>query len=182
MVCRLNVEKSRAQHNPQRKYDMASDTTATAGSGTTCSTMLAGVTITSYGHTHGPPTSATILINARHFPNPPRRMRATHNGTHRTLQDEFFKTMDCEEQYQRLKTSLLTSVTASGVPSHELIVGIGCEEGRHRSVAIVERLGRELPEVILAHRDLQRADKQKHTRRAERKGRSGCGDSVDDSA
>lgn len=40
--------------------------------------------------------------------------------------------------------------------SDAFVIAVGCREGRHRSVAVVEEMGRKIQSLTILHRDLGR--------------------------
>ncbi len=120
------------------------------------------LTVTSFGFRHGVPTHADIVWDVRFLPNPhfvehlrphsgregPVRDFVLENAATRTFLDHFLPLLDeVLPAYQREGKSYLT-------------VAIGCTGGRHRSVAIAERVGEHLRQVgrdaKVRHRDVER--------------------------
>lgn len=142
--------------------------------------------IISYGHVNGPlqiPDSANtikLLYSVRDVPNPPNLLRKKHTGMSRRLQKEIFlskegkarleqileniefKMLEMVEDYSRAPTPEIVSAADVYAPKdspRDLVVGIMCEEGRHRSVAFVEELGKRIEKrnkwvYSIKHRDL----------------------------
>lgn len=142
--------------------------------------------IISYGHSNGPlvvPENSNrvkLLYSVRDVPNPPNLLRKKHTGMSRRLQKEVmaskegkarfeqiletieYKMLEMTEDYSRAPTPEIITKEDIYAPKdspRELIVGIMCEEGRHRSVVFVEELGRRIESrprwtIEAQHRDL----------------------------
>jgi UPF0042 nucleotide-binding protein len=120
------------------------------------------VLLMSFGYKFGVPTDADMVLDARFLPNPffVDELRA---GTGRDRVVAAFVVDRPEAQeFLRLTQALLDH----SLPLHRqegrsyLTLAIGCTGGRHRSVALVERLGDDLSRrgyrVQIQHRDMQR--------------------------
>lgn len=118
------------------------------------------VTITSFGYKHGIPTDADLIFDVRFLPNPyfeptlrsktgkdPEVAAFALSGA---AADDFFKHL------QPLLHFLIPQYQQGGKVS--LTIGIGCTGGKHRSVAVTERLGQLISEakvnLHLSHRDI----------------------------
>jgi len=119
------------------------------------------VNFVSFGYRYGPP-SADFILSVRHFPNPSKSSRDRLTGLSSRLQKEIFQQKDSSELY----TSILTEIDqfVNNIEKEEVTIAVGCEEGKHRSVAIIEKLAREVvfahSECEIHHRDLERKKKQ----------------------
>ena len=120
------------------------------------------VTFTSFGHKHGPLRDADLVFDVRFLPNPHYELELRPLTG---LDDEVVAYMDRDggpdELYQQLLPLLdylLPRYVREG-KSH-LVVGIGCTGGRHRSVAVAERLAAHCRSgdyvVDVVHRDIDR--------------------------
>ena len=99
--------------------------------------------LTSFGHRRGPlhPTP-DILVDIRNLPNPPRNIRTRQTGLNKPLREAFFANAEvqrrfeaiCEQIRQRLQQAVENRET-------RVSIGVCCELGKHRSVAMVEQLG-----------------------------------------
>jgi UPF0042 nucleotide-binding protein len=98
-----------------------------------------------------PPSPAGVLVVdiRQMFRNPyhDRKLRYKR-GTDQEVQDDVMKTPNFQAKYDYLKEE----VTTPGVEE----AWIGCTGGRHRSVFLAERLGKELG-VLVEHRDIDRS-------------------------
>ena len=121
------------------------------------------VTVESFGFKHGPARDADLVFDVRFLPNPHYEpdLRALTGFDARVVEyvardgrlDEFY------EKVVPLLEYLLPQYVSEG--KAHLMVAIGCTGGRHRSVAIAERLGvryaeREDVLVEVVHRDVDR--------------------------
>jgi len=120
---------------------------------------LPTVFISSYGHRLGPllPTPQ-IAIDLRNLPNPPKNVRTGHTGLSKTLRDYLFSMDEVQRRFEEIMTRISSRLQeASDNGEDEIRVGVCCEIGKHRSVAVVEELGRtRFPgwNVVVAHRDV----------------------------
>jgi RNase adapter protein RapZ len=122
------------------------------------------VTFMSFGFKHGPPRDEDLVLDVRFLPNPhyEHDLRAL-TGLDRRVVEYIARDGRLEELYERLDPLLdflLPQYVAEG--KAHLMIAVGCTGGRHRSVAIAERLAerhRGSPdlEVSVAHRDIDRA-------------------------
>jgi RNase adaptor protein for sRNA GlmZ degradation len=146
------------------------------------------VTIVSYGHSNGPlivpREHGKLTFNVRDIPNPAAGLRRTHTGLSARLKKEVLASKEAQERLaemvkavnakmdemerERLRSPTVKSPTVKGgkvqhqedvdLPSNTLVVGILCEEGRHRSVVFAEEVAHALKrrdwQVQVDHRDL----------------------------
>jgi UPF0042 nucleotide-binding protein len=121
------------------------------------------VTFMSFGFKHGPPREEDVALDVRFLANPhyePELRELT--GLDREVVAYIARDGRLDELYERLfglLDFLLAQYVAEG-KSH-LVVAIGCTGGRHRSVAIAERLaaryrGGDDLDVAVAHRDIDK--------------------------
>ena len=122
------------------------------------------VTIVSFGFKNGVPLDADLLFDVRCLPNPhfvPALRRRT--GRDRAVSQFLERQAGTREFIERLEDYLqfvLPHYIAEG--KSYLTIALGCTGGRHRSVAIAERLRRSLSSVEGArirvrHRDIGRS-------------------------
>jgi UPF0042 nucleotide-binding protein len=119
------------------------------------------VTLTSFGHKHGLPRDADIVLDMRFLPNPHwvAELRPL-TGFDPQVVEYMSRDGKLEAFYERLEPLLdflLPEYIAEG--KAHLAIAIGCTGGRHRSVAITEALAgrlraREDVEVEVVHRDI----------------------------
>ena len=118
------------------------------------------VSLVSFGYRYGIPTEADVLLDVRFLPNPyfvPELKNGV--GTEKRVQDFVFGFEEAREFLRRFG-----ELVSYLIPLYEkegktyLTVAVGCTGGKHRSVSIVEELGRRISEtgrpVRVLHRDL----------------------------
>ena len=121
------------------------------------------LTVMSFGFKYGLPKDADHIADVRFLPNPYwiPHLRG-HNGLDSDVAEYVLEQNGAEEFIDRYAATL--STVAEGY-LHEgrgyAMIGIGCTGGKHRSVAISERVGRLLSAqtgipVTVRHRDLGR--------------------------
>jgi UPF0042 nucleotide-binding protein len=120
------------------------------------------VNILSFGFKYGIPIDADLVFDVRFLPNP-------HYIEHlrpKTGLDEDVYEYVMKWDDTRVFLEKLTDLLKFLIPHYALegksqvVIGIGCTGGKHRSVAIAEYLGKELAEVAgkvrVSHRDAER--------------------------
>lgn len=120
------------------------------------------VSLVSFGFKHGIPYGTDLLFDVRFLPNPhfvPGLREQT--GQDAGVQEYLDRQPDFEELVERLSDLLLYLLPRYRRENRSyLSVAIGCTGGRHRSVAIAERLKTRLDEkgwpARLIHRDIGR--------------------------
>lgn len=117
------------------------------------------VHVLSFGFKYGLPIDADLVFDVRFLPNPYYIDELkSHTGLDPEVYDYVMKWPTTEEFVQKwlaLVDFLIPQYLNEGKP--QVIVGIGCTGGRHRSVAIAERLRDHLqPDypVTVVHRDV----------------------------
>jgi RNase adapter protein RapZ len=120
------------------------------------------ITIISFGFKYSPPYNLDLLFDVRFLPNPHfvESLRPKIG-----LEPEIVAFLQAQPEYEAFYTRLLDFVSYL-VPQYRkemksyLTIGIGCTGGRHRSVAIAQRLGEDLESqgynVEIVHRDCKR--------------------------
>ena len=119
------------------------------------------VTILSFGFKHGIPADADLVFDVRFLPNPFYIEELKYKtGNDREVQDYV---MSFEEAH--IFIDKLTDMVKFLIPNYvkegkyQLVIGIGCTGGKHRSVTLANRLYEELKDqgdygLIIAHRDV----------------------------
>ncbi|HWC28208.1 MAG TPA: RNase adapter RapZ [Solirubrobacteraceae bacterium] len=119
------------------------------------------VTLTSFGHKHGLPRDADIVLDMRFLPNPhwEADLRPLTGFDPQVVEymSRDGKLQAFYEHLEPLLDFLVPEYIAEG--KAHLAIAVGCTGGRHRSVAIAEALGERLRarddvEVEVAHRDV----------------------------
>jgi UPF0042 nucleotide-binding protein len=120
-----------------------------------------GLALLSFGFKHGIPSEADIVLDARFLPNPYFvEALAPRTGVDAEVADYVLANDDAKEFLDHalaLLRFVIPRCEAEG--KSYLTVAIGCTGGRHRSVAVVEELGRQLRDgysVTVRHRDVER--------------------------
>ena len=104
--------------------------------------------IVTYGTRFGrmPAAEFDVVFDASKLYSP--KVTKGTRGTQRRFQTELFHNEEVEAAYQRL----LEQCRAEGVAR----VAVFCRNGHHRSVALAERLGKELRASSVTHRDIDK--------------------------
>lgn len=119
------------------------------------------VTLISFGYKHGVPLESDLLFDVRFLPNPHfvPRLRP-RSGIDPEVQ-RYVGGLDPAQGFLNRVTDLLRFLLPqyAGEGKSYLTIGIGCTGGRHRSVAIVERLRRRMADLgsihlLVKHRDI----------------------------
>ncbi len=120
------------------------------------------VTLISFGFKHSTPYNIDLLFDVRLLPNPHfiEELRPKTG-----LDPEVVEYLKKQPEYETFYAKLLEFI-AYLLPGYRkemksyLTIGVGCTGGKHRSVAIAQRLGEDLAErgyaVEIVHRDFRR--------------------------
>ena len=114
----------------------------------------------SFGFKYGLPVDADIIMDVRFLPNPhfvPELRELS--GLEGSVSDYVFQSDEADEFVRRFSEMLRFLIPRYQLEGKRyLTVGIGCTGGRHRSVAIVEKLNAKLGDmnalISVFHRDL----------------------------
>ncbi len=118
--------------------------------------------IISFGYKYGIPLECDLLFDVRFIPNPfyIESMR-DQNGRNPEVKDYVLKSAETKtflKKTEDLLDFLLPNYTREG--KTQLVIGIGCTGGKHRSVAIADETCRLLEKkkhtVIVEHRDIDK--------------------------
>lgn len=120
------------------------------------------VIVQSFGFKYGIPAESDLVFDVRFLPNPYYEMSLREkNGTDPDVRDYVFQGGTADALMGHLTSMidfLLPRYMAEGKAN--VIIGIGCTGGKHRSVAIAEALSEHLRGnnygVVTMHRDYQR--------------------------
>jgi UPF0042 nucleotide-binding protein len=120
------------------------------------------VTLISFGFKHSTPYNIDLLFDVRLLPNPHfvEELRPKTG-----LDPEVVEYLKQQPEYETFYAKLLDFITYL-LPGYRkemksyLTIGVGCTGGKHRSVAVAQRLGEDLAErgyaVEIVHRDFRR--------------------------
>lgn len=119
------------------------------------------VTILSFGFKHGIPADADLVFDVRFLPNPFYIEELKYKtGNDREVQDYVMGFPEAEtfiEKLSDLLEFLIPNYVKEG--KYQLVVGIGCTGGKHRSVTLANRLFERMKNrgnygLKIAHRDV----------------------------
>jgi len=120
------------------------------------------IQVQSFGFKYGIPRDTDLIFDVRFLPNPfyiPELKE--HNGTEKEVSDfvlKFDQTKEFVTKLEDMLTMLIPHYIEEG--KTELVIGIGCTGGKHRSVAITERivsgLNKRNFKTIVRHRDMHK--------------------------
>ncbi len=117
------------------------------------------VNIISFGFKYGVPVESNIVYDIRFLPNPyfiPALKN--YNGRDAKIQEYLFAQQPVVDYWQRLHNFLEYSLQQFYNEGRYFVtIAIGCTGGKHRSVAFVEKMGKQTVENIaflVTHRDL----------------------------
>ena len=120
------------------------------------------ITIMSFGYKYGIPHEADIVQDVRFLPNPffVPELRG-FNGRETTIKEYIFGRKESEEFMERFVDMLLFQIPLFEREGKSyLTIAIGCTGGRHRSVAVAEKiytvLSAQRQRVFILHRDLEK--------------------------
>jgi UPF0042 nucleotide-binding protein len=123
------------------------------------------VEVVSFGYKYGSPIDADIIMDVRFLPNPFYVAELKNKiGTDQAVYDYVMNQPATEKfynDYLKLLMDIMPGYQKEG--KSNLTIAIGCTGGQHRSVAIAERLAKDLSEKYvtnISHRD---ANKRKET-------------------
>ncbi|MGG1518787.1 RNase adapter RapZ [Paenibacillus oryzisoli] len=121
------------------------------------------INVISFGFKYGVPIDADLIFDVRFLPNPHyvEQLRP-QTGQNQDVYDYVMKWPETQEFLSKLLDMLnflMPQYTKEG--KSQVVVGIGCTGGKHRSVAIAEYLGKimgnsETETVRVSHRDAER--------------------------
>lgn len=116
----------------------------------------------SFGFKHGAPRDADLVLDVRGLPNPYYVPELSPlSGLEPAVRDYVFSA-EAVSFYHELREFLVSNLELVARSSrNSYTVAIGCTGGRHRSVAVVEALARDLNagwRISVEHRDLDKGD------------------------
>ena len=120
------------------------------------------VQVQSFGFRYGIPRDSDLIFDVRFLPNPfyvPELKH--HNGTEKEVSDfvlKFTQTKEFIVKLDDMLTMLIPHYIEEG--KTELVIGIGCTGGKHRSVTIAREISALLDKksirTIVRHRDMHK--------------------------
>jgi UPF0042 nucleotide-binding protein len=122
------------------------------------------VTVMSFGFKYGVPVDCDLVFDVRFLPNP----YYVPELKHKTGEDEEVQKYVMDSDVSKAFMKKLTDMIEFLIPNYidegknQLVIGIGCTGGHHRSVTIAKELYRELNYqkapfgIKIAHRDITR--------------------------
>lgn len=118
------------------------------------------VNIVSFGFKHGIPADVDLVFDVRFLPNPFYIDELKHKtGNDREVRDYVMSFPEAEEFLQKL-TDMISFLIPNYIKEgkNQLIVGIGCTGGKHRSVTLANKLYEQLKDkgnygLTVSHRD-----------------------------
>ncbi|GEP20004.1 RNase adapter RapZ [Pediococcus argentinicus] len=123
------------------------------------------VEVLSFGFKYGLPIDADIVMDVRFLPNPyyiPELKNKT--GKDKAVYDYVMNQPATEKFYEHFIGLLRESMPGyQAEGKSNLTIAIGCTGGQHRSVAIAERIAKDLGKDYVTHVQHRDADKRKET-------------------
>lgn len=120
------------------------------------------INIISFGFKYGVPIECDLIFDVRFIPNPfyiESMKRLT--GKHENVKEYVLKMPETVEFLDKLNSMLdflIPNYVKEG--KSQLVIGIGCTGGRHRSVAIADELHKSLSDkqhrTVIEHRDIEK--------------------------
>jgi UPF0042 nucleotide-binding protein len=121
------------------------------------------ISVISFGFRFGVPTDADLVFDVRFLPNPNYQPRLkSKTGRDRAVQ-RFMESYPQTQEFMRRITELLLFLLPHYLREGKsyLTIAVGCTGGRHRSVALAERITRNLSregyKTRVSHRDIGKA-------------------------
>ena len=120
------------------------------------------VKIHSFGFKNGVFDNANFIFDVRFLPNPyyiPELKE--HNGTEKAVFD-YVMSFDCSKHFFEKLCDMFSIIIPHYIENNkpEIVIGIGCTGGKHRSVTIAEALYKELNgkgiNATVSHRDINK--------------------------
>jgi RNase adapter protein RapZ len=113
----------------------------------------------SFGFKHGTPRDADLLLDVRGLPNPHWDETLKHLTGLDDLVKQYVFTTEATSFYEELRHFIESSLKFALAGGRNVYtVGIGCTGGKHRSVAVTEKLAHDLSNyaVVIEHRDIDK--------------------------
>lgn len=121
------------------------------------------ITVMSFGFKNGMPPDADLVFDVRFLPNPFYIDELKHlTGNDKKVQDYVMGFPEAEE-FLRMLTEMILFLIPNYVKEgkYQLIVGIGCTGGKHRSVTLANELYKNLKDkgnygLTILHKDMEK--------------------------
>lgn len=120
------------------------------------------IVLYSFGFKYGTPVDANLVLDVRFLPNPywVAELRPK-NGKVAEVADYVLQSAEAQKFFQHLEPLLQFLVDQNSIADKKTLrIAIGCTGGRHRSVAVTEKLAPFLSkfpvELTVFHRDIER--------------------------
>lgn len=124
------------------------------------------VSVISFGFKYGIPIDCDLIFDVRFIPNPyyieALKKQSGYDSQVKDYVLNFEETKSFINKLQDMLEFLIPNYIKEG--KNQLIIGIGCTGGRHRSVAITNEMGRLLNEnhsTVVDHRDIYKDNRGK---------------------
>ena len=120
------------------------------------------INLISFGYRHGIPGEADIVMDVRFLSNPHFMVELRGlNGKYKEVREFVFSKAEAVEFIERFGALMNFLIPLYGREGKSyLTVAIGCTGGKHRSVAVAERLKSDMPQEIcvlkVRHRDMDK--------------------------
>ena len=121
------------------------------------------VTVLSFGFKYGIPVDADLVFDVRFMPNPYYVEELKHKtGNEKEVQD-YVMNSDVSREFIKKLDDMIRFLIPNYVKEgkNQLLIGIGCTGGKHRSVTVANELYQKLSKdenlgIKVAHRDILR--------------------------
>jgi RNase adaptor protein for sRNA GlmZ degradation len=116
------------------------------------SNLTKEITLISFGYLHGKPKTyrGDYVISIKNMFSVSKDIRDKYDGTSVELQKALLNIQANKEQYESIIVDLKEKLNdiLNSPKDEDINIFIGCEAGKHRSVAVVSMLKKELSEII----------------------------------
>ena len=124
------------------------------------------INLTSFSPAFGIPSDAQLVFSVRHLSSADIKQLRRYDGRHKGIQEQLLS----REEYQSTIEMIVEQVKnfLCDQKTNAITVAVGCERGRHRSVAVIERLAEIFEDgydIEIVHRDLERTRYEKSKQR-----------------
>ncbi|CAF1428459.1 unnamed protein product, partial [Adineta steineri] len=96
------------------------------------------IELISFGHSFGVSQNIALLYSMRHFPTTNVENYQQYDGRHKRIQNELLNLVEYEDIIKMITEQL--SIFIHNQKKNSIKLAAGCEQGQHRSVAVIERL------------------------------------------